>query len=234
MSFSDDLLQALNGWQKGWREDQDKREELSVELLKQCEALPQKYKSVDGPCFRKRFLHKEELIDIIMADEKHEGVVSWTTDERFAERFKGLLKDGAVTGAIFKITPEPSDVVVNIASLWNDQEFVDAVNELSKKDSGKTDALIHFKADQSEVVLKSKLCGSDIIALTGVASPFDMLCDQAGIPESIRDGVYKKLIDSGEYIDEPRYTPPGRAQAAIKRAIEKFNRRIIELSNTYT
>lgn len=92
MKFSDDLLQSLNDWQKGWREDQIEREALADNLVRECESLPEVFKTVQGPCFRKRFLHKGELIDIVMADDKYEGVVSWTTDEKFAERFKGLIK----------------------------------------------------------------------------------------------------------------------------------------------
>lgn len=230
MTFSDDLLKSLNNWQNGWKEDQAIKDNLANDLLKQCKDLPSKYKTVNGPCFRKRFLHKGELIPIIMADYKDEGVVSWTTDERYAERFKGLLKEDAVTGAIFKINPEPEAVIVNIINLWADPSFVSAVEDYSKREPANTKALIHFKADQSEVVLKSCLRGSDIIALTGLASPFDILCDQAGIADEIRDDVYKKLIDQGEYVEEPRYTPPGVAQAALIRVIEKFNRRILELS----
>jgi hypothetical protein len=73
MKFSDDLLQSLNDWQNGWRENQSTREVLAENLLLQCESLSQKYKTVNGPCFRKRFLHKGELIDIILADDKYEG-----------------------------------------------------------------------------------------------------------------------------------------------------------------
>jgi hypothetical protein len=169
-----------------------------------------------------------------MADEKHEGVVSWTTDEKYAERFKGLLKEDAVTGAIFEIKPKPEDVIVNIVSLWNDNDFVKAVTDYSNKEPENTKALMHFKATQSEIILKSPLRGSDIIALTGIASPFDELCDQAGIDEDKRDDIFKQLIDSGEYVDEPRYTPPGGAQAALSRTIQKFNERIIELSKAHT
>ena len=234
MTFSEELLTSINSWQNGWKEDQAKRELLSKDLVKHCALLPGDFKKVAVPCYRKRFLHKGELIDIIMANEKHEGVVSWTTDEKYAERFKRLLKQDAVTGAIFKITPNPEDVIVNIASLWGDNEFVNAVTDYSQKEPENTKALLHFKATQSEVILKSPLQGSDIIALTGIASPFDELCDQAGIGEDKRDDIFKQLIDNGEYIDEPRYTPPGGAQAALSRTIKRFNERIIELSKTNT
>lgn len=230
MIFSDDFLKSLNNWQNGWGDNQTLRNNFAIELLKNCKDLPAKYKKITVPCFRKRFLHKEELLAIIMADDKDEGVVSWTTDEKYAERFKGLLKANAVSGAIFKINPEYENVVVNVVNLWSDEEFVRSVEDYAKREPENTKALLHFKANQSEVILKSHLRGSDIISLTGLASPFDILCDQAGIADEIRDDIFKKLIDNGEYINEPSYTPPGSAQAVLSRVIEKFNKRIIELS----
>ena len=82
---------ALNDWQKGWKEDQFKREKLSKKLLAATKGLDDDFKKVASVCYRKRFLHKGELVDIILKDEKKEGVVSWTINQEFAERFKELL-----------------------------------------------------------------------------------------------------------------------------------------------
>jgi hypothetical protein len=90
--FNDELLTAIGAWQKGWREDQSRREELAERLVAAAAGLPREFRTA-GECFRKRFLLKGELVDIVLRDEKHEGVTSWTLDERFAERFKGLSCD---------------------------------------------------------------------------------------------------------------------------------------------
>ena len=131
MSFSDELLMALADWQKGWREKQSERERLSVQLQKVVESLDAKFKRVNTTCYRKRFLHEGELVDIVLRNEKAEGVVSWTIKQEFAERFKGLQKLDAVSGAIFEHTPTEDEVVINICELWKDQAFITAANKIS-------------------------------------------------------------------------------------------------------
>ena len=117
MGFSDELMIALAEWQNGWNENQDKRQELASNLLKAVQNLDERFKRVSNPCYRKRFLHRGELEDIFLNDNKDEGVVSWTIHQEFAERFKGLLKDNAVSGAIFEHIPSENEIVVNIDEL---------------------------------------------------------------------------------------------------------------------
>lgn len=61
MSFTNGLMLALSNWQKGWRENQEKREQLSKELLAAVKNIDGKFKQVSTACYRKRFLHKGEL-----------------------------------------------------------------------------------------------------------------------------------------------------------------------------
>lgn len=228
MIFTDDFLCALANWQKGWRENQEKRKTLSIELEKHCLEIPDAYKKVKIPCYRKRFLHSNELIDIIMNNEKKEGITSWTTNDAFAERFKGIFREDAVTAAIFKHFPNDNEVVINISSLWESSEFVKTVKGFQLREPEKSKPLFHFKNCQSEVILNVPLRGSEIIALTGISSPFDELCDIAQIPESKRDSLYKEMIEKGDYIGEPRYAPEGSAQRIISKIIEQmqeFNRK---------
>jgi hypothetical protein len=229
MSFSDELLIALSDWQKGWREEQSERERLSVQLQKAVESLDAKFKRVNTTCYRKRFLHEGELVDIVLRNEKMEGVVSWTIKQEFAERFKGLQKSDAVSGAIFEHTPAEDEVVINICELWKDQAFITAANQFGERDPERAKALLHFRDSQGEVVLTSPLKATEIIALTGASSPFDDLCDTAGIPEEQRDDLFKRLVDDGYAPGELQYTSRESAQ----RIIENTIRRIHEIVQTY-
>lgn len=222
MSFCDELMIALANWQKGWRENQDERERLSSELLDAVKKLDPKFKRISNVCYRKRFLHHGELVDIVLKDEKHEGVVSWTIDQEFAERFKGLQKPDAVSGAIFEHTPSPEEVVVNICELWKDDDFIKAANKFKEEHPNEAKPLFHFRDTQGEVVLTSPLRASEIIALTGASSPFDDLCDQAGIPESQRDDLFTKLVQSGKTPSELKYTSRESAQRIIDNTIRKI------------
>ncbi len=169
------------------------------------------------------------MVDIVLKDEKHEGVTSWTLDEKFAERFKGLVRDGAVTAAIFARRPTQDEVVLNIAALWAHAGFVSAVESYAKRRGEKADALLNFCSLQGEVVLRAPLRGSEIKWLVGVSSPFDELCDRANIPENQRDELFRRMLRDGAKIGEPRYTPHGGAQRVLKRIITSFYAKLEKL-----
>jgi len=227
MKFSDELMFALASWQKGWRENQEERERLSCELLAAVQGLDRRFKRVSCICYRKRFLHHGELVDIVLKDEKNEGVVSWTTNQEFAEIFKGLQKSDAVSGAIFEHTPSNDEVVLNICELWEDADFVAAANQFKERHPTEAIPLFHFKDTQGEVVLTSPLKASEIIALTGASSPFDDLCDQAGIPESQRDDIFTKLVQSGHCPGELKYINRESAQRIIDNTIRKIYEKVL-------
>ena len=58
-----------------------------------------------------------------------EGLVSWTTDLRFAKSFKGLHRPDATTAVIFEHMPKDNEVFINFSSLWKDPNFVSAAND---------------------------------------------------------------------------------------------------------
>jgi hypothetical protein len=222
MCFSDELLIALANWQKGWKENQEEREVLANNLLHAVQSLDKKFKSVAVPCYRKRFLHRGELEAIFLNDNKDEGLVSWTIHQEFAERFKGLLKPDAVSGAIFEHTPSENEIVVNICELWKDADFIKAANNFKKNYPTEAQSLFHFKDTQGEVILTSPLRASEIIAFTGASSPFDDLCEQLSIPEGLRDELFKKLVQSELFPGDLRYTSREGAQRVVNNSIQKL------------
>ncbi|MBA0197655.1 hypothetical protein H4F51_13250 [Pectobacterium brasiliense] len=228
MIFSNDFLKILGAWQKGWKEDQAIRLQLADTLKNAASTLPYQFKVVDQPCYRKRFLHHGELFEIIMVDEKDEGLTSWTICQQYAESFKGLQKPGAVSAAIFEHTPTSDEVVLNICELWKSESFICAAEKYKKANGDNADAIFHFKASQGEVILSAPLKGSEIVALTGASSPFDELCDKACIPESERDECFKKLIDHGQYPEILKYTSKEGTQRVIQNTIKILEQKIEE------
>lgn len=226
--FSDEILCAIGAWQNGWQEQQDRREILADKIRKAVQHLPIEFREVKQYCFRKRYLHKGELLELIMADHRDEGLVSWTTERAFAERFKGLYRAGAVSGAIFRHMPKPTEVILNISALWQSNDFVAAATKY-RSDSGlHADALFNFADNQGEVILDAPLRGSEIVALTGASSPFDELCDSIGIAESARDEIYRKLVNQGVYPGEYQYVSDDAAQRVICNTIRKMNEKMAE------
>ena len=58
MMFSDRFLSAIGGWQRGWREEKDRRLVLAEELdsAATAENLPIQFRRTKKICYRKRFL----------------------------------------------------------------------------------------------------------------------------------------------------------------------------------
>jgi hypothetical protein len=220
MTFSKEFLIALGNWQRGWREIQGDRVILAAELESEAAKLPHNFRSVSTNCYRKHFLTKGELVDIVLRDSKDYGLMSWTIDRTYAERFKGLLRADAVSAAIFQHQPTSDEVVVDVTSLWKCEDFVSCVTAFASTKHPASDALLNFRDTQGEVVLRTPLRGSEIIGLVGVSSPFDELCDRAAIPECERDRIFRELISDGVYAGEPIYLSPQGAQNVLTRTIE--------------
>ena len=226
--FSDNFLKILGAWQKGWKENQTVRLELAEKLKLAVAALPNQFKQVEQPCYRKRFIHQGELFKIIMVDEKSEGLASWTICQKYAENFKGLRRPDAVSAAIFEHTPTENEVILNICELWKSDLFIEAANRYKASAGENSDAIFHFKASQGEVILSAPLKGSEIIALTGASSPFDELCDKAFIPEAERDAYFKQLIDIEKYPETLKYTSREGTQRIIQNTISLMEQKIEE------
>jgi hypothetical protein len=222
MLFKDEFFSALGAWQRGWNEDQNRRLVLATELKSEVESIPIDFRRVESPCYRKRFLNKEDLFEIVMANEKPEGLTSWTTDKSVAELFKGMVMPDAVTAAIFKCEPSENETLLNVPKLWQCDDFQAAAASYKERSGEYADALFHFKAKQKEVILEVPLRGDDIVHLVGVSSPFDELCDYAGIPQEGRDELCIKLMDQGTYCGEPMYTPEASSQLVIRNTIRRM------------
>ncbi len=222
MTFSEDFFIALNNWQNGWNENQETRELLSKKLEIECKHLDDKYKVVNASCFRKRYIHRGELVDIILNNNKNEGITSWTTDFKYAELFKGKYRDDAVTAAIFEYQPLPQDVILNVNELWKCNDFKEQITKQHATNPDSCNAIMNFKDYQSEVILNVPLRGSDIIALTGKSSDFDDLCNYANIPMSNRPAYFRQLIKEGYRIEEYTYVNKEEAKRAIANTIKLF------------
>jgi len=219
--FTDEFLEALGAWQNGWGEDQARKDILALALTTEAASLPLRYRTVSEPCFRKRFIHKGEMVEILLDNSRDEGLASWTTDLRFAERMKGLVRTNAVAAAIFQHCPTDANVIVNLTALWADPAFTNSVQAYSDRGGRFATALLNFRDSQSEVVLQVPLRGSEIVALSGASSPFDDLCDRAAIPEHDRDRVFKHLLETGSYPGDPQYIGAEASQRVISRSIQK-------------
>ncbi|MFY7937338.1 MAG: hypothetical protein ACOVOQ_08170 [Flavobacterium sp.] len=222
--FSRDFLVALSNWQRGWAESQVERRKIADNLVKQCEHIPDKYKKVDGTCFRKRFIRDGEIVPILLDNDFFEGIASWTADLDYAKYFKGIVRPDTKFVMVFEHQPEPEEVVINIIELWKDDNFKKAVSEFEKEDSEGAKALLNFKDYQSEIILRSTLKGNEITDIVGVSSSFEELCDMAGIPEEKREklSIQYARDKTGLPIEIPTFAGTRPTKEAIKKTLIKI------------
>ncbi|KVR11950.1 hypothetical protein WK11_03110 [Burkholderia ubonensis] len=217
MTFSRQFLDTLGEWKRGWGEDQTLRVKLAHRLLAEAAQLPAEFRTVgDRICYRKRFLVKSDIVPLLQG-KLYDGVTSWTLDQSFAEIFKGYEREDAITATIFEHRPAPAEVVLNIAALWESQEFNNAVAAYRADNGAEAEAYAVIGARQSEVVLDAQLQYGEIIAFTGRSSSFDDLCAMAGIRLQDQDAAWRLLIDLGKQPETPRYVKPDRVKAILQK-----------------
>lgn len=226
--FSREFLISLSKWQKGWAENQDKRRQIADELVRQCEQIPNRYKTYYRACYRKRFIVNGEMAPILLYDNFFEGIASWTSDLDYAKRFKGIDRPSSKFVVIFKKKPRPQEIILNIQSLWNDPDFKNAVQEFEMDDSDAAKALLNFKDLQSEIILRSTLKGSEIIDIVGESSSFEVLCDMARIPEEKREEFSIKYAKDPNnlLIELPTFAGKRPTKQAIKSTLIRLRHAI--------
>ncbi|WP_339862521.1 hypothetical protein [Thalassospira alkalitolerans] len=221
--FKDTFLAALGAWQRGWREDQSKRVQLAADLETEISELQPQFRRVDTPCYRKRFLHPADLPKLFFEGALYEGITSWTTDFTYAQEFKGLQRDNAVTAAIFSHRPSPEEVLVNITALWQNPTFRASANAYKERGGEHSDALFNFADKQGEVILSAPVRLPDILGFTGKSSPFDDLCDQAGIHgDDKRDLIFKQLVQTGKFPEQYQWILQARALRVVSNSIDRI------------
>lgn len=223
-TFTRELLLSLSNWQRGWRENQTRRREIADELVRNCANLPEKYRTVDSFCYRKRFINAGELIPIIIDNDFFEGIASWTNNLDYAKGFKGIVRMDSKFVMVFKHKPLPEEIVVNIVALWEDEDFIKAAEEFKDQEPKNAEALFHFKDEQSEIILRSTLVGSEIEDIVGVSSSFEDLCDMAEIPENQREKLSIKFArdPEGLPIEIPTFAGSRATAEAIRKTVIKF------------
>jgi len=230
MTFSDRFLAALGGWQRGWREDKDRRLVLAQELTAAVEAegLSAKFQSSNAVCYRKRYLvpnnpqNGGDLGPLFLNGSVVEGLASWTTDKKFAQEFKDPLREGTFA-AVFAHRPSGGEVLANIPELWSDPVFESAVEAYSKRNGANADALLHFKFRQSEIVMNADLRLDELVALCGKSSPFDVLCELGGLTTDVdRDDYWQRLVKDDKFPEDPTWLTVEQTQDVLQRTKRKF------------
>ena len=231
--YDKEILCAIAGWQKGWREDQNKRQALTDSISRVASKIPKRARVLPSRCYRVIFLDKSLIATLFLNAKLVETISSWTTDKKFAEKFKGPHQEGRI-GFIFGHTPKESEVVVNIPEMWKDEHFLEALEKHKQQDEEFCDVLCHYRGahDQSEVILNTKkLLVSEIVGLTG-RGDFDHLCQLAGAnSEEEKDELWKQIADDGLYPEEYRWISEEGVNRVLERLIDRLESLLTQLDH---
>jgi hypothetical protein len=234
MIYTDDFFKALGAWQRGWREEPERRRLVTTELLTAIETLPAPLpkRSPLPLCYRKRFLmahnpqNDTDMSDLILHGLIDEGIAAWTTDPEFGRMFKDLIRKGSIT-ALFEHQPADDAVVVDIPQLWNDPAFVRDFDAYKAGGGEQADALEHFKDRQSEVILNAPLLRQDVCGFVGEVGTHDALFAAAAVTaEDEQDDLIDRMIAANVYPGQARWLGREGSQRALRRTAQTILQRL--------
>lgn len=174
------LLQAISDWQRGGDARQNRRRGEALKVA--CASLAKKYRTSALCCFRQIALPKGGVWNLIGKDKLTEKVSSWTTSIEIAKAFKnGVPPEGqGYQGVILCVHAKPESVIVNLAELYREPTFTEALAQNKDFIIGYHDGAGRYSDGQSEVVLEiAAVTQQDIYSMGGHSSPFEQLVDVA-------------------------------------------------------
>lgn len=145
--FTLEFVQAVNDYQCGG--DSQKKAE---KLIPFCAGLPPKFKSCTDICYRQEAHDQRRVWNLIAERNLPMGYSSWTTDLAFAKVFKGGVTPNG-QGVILTLTPPAGSVILNLAELYRDQDFLDYLNDHKGEIRRYGDGIGRYLGQQSEVIL---------------------------------------------------------------------------------
>ena len=112
--------------------------------------------------------------------------------------------------------PSPSEVVLNLVSLYGDLDFQSAVSDFTERYPEHAKALNAIGNRQHEVILVAPLRATQIVALSGQANDFDGVLIKFGATDSAkRNQLYQDCINRSFYPQEAFYMSAQGSQHAV-------------------
>jgi hypothetical protein len=237
MSFTNEFLDALGRWQRGWKQDPAKRAPIAAALVKESAKLAERFRQHNGtPLYRKRHLYRREdqreLVPLFLQGILDEGSpTSWSKNLAFAEKFDRVFDDedpNSVAGAIFEHVPREDEVVLNVPALWDDPGFV-AVAEAYQRSGGTEAAAIFYfrdERDQNEVILRAPLRLNEIVALSRPGD-FESLSTAVGAEtEEARDALRILLQTTNINLGTARFLSDEATRRVMQTAVTVMKARM--------
>jgi hypothetical protein len=164
--FTIELIQAISDWQRGGDAKQKRRrgERLKLEALK----LPAIYRHTTARCYRQIALNNPKLLHLGTQFQLPETISAWTTSITVAKEFKGGVPDRlSYQALIFAVIPPLGTVVLNFPALFENPEFIAAVNQYRSQITGFGDGIGRYGNSQREVVIELSVLPLNALSFWG-------------------------------------------------------------------
>lgn len=160
--FTDELIQAIDDWQSGSRNKQNKAEALK----KASSHLPESYRKVPDRAYRQVRVNYKLGVGIA-TDAIPENVSSWTTCLEIAKAFRERDGNREKVMMIFARSPMPEDVILNLNAIYADPNFMETVKAAEARLGHPYKGITRWQNDQKEIVLEETIVGNDDIISIG-------------------------------------------------------------------
>lgn len=196
--FTRELIQAVSDWQRKPK-TRKQRYQRATALQEHCDKLPETFRQTSLTCYRQMSLDNQGVWKLLGVQALDEQVSSWTLDMSVAKTLFGGVPqaDTGLREVIFTIFPKPEQVVVNLKTLLDNDQFKLA-SEAHKADIEYfSEGLGKYKNDQSEIVLNvGELVESDVWSLGGRSSSFEELVYRAFLLCQNRAPMHQQEFDA--------------------------------------
>jgi hypothetical protein len=174
MTFTKDCLQAINDWQRGGNHKQKLKR--GQKLKREALLLADKFRTCDKNCFRQEAHQKGRVWQLLADNKLPETIAAWTTDLTVAKAFKGGVPPHDLQGVIFSLLPPAGSIIVNLAALYADSNFLSAINTFKSEIVGFSDGIGRYWNSQQEIVLEvGSLTTQEVLFYGGYSSSRDRL-----------------------------------------------------------
>lgn len=169
--FPLDVLQAINDWQRGYTDKQKPTRIRQIEAA--AKKVDTRFRRAERPCYRQMTLSPRYVWQMGEVYHLEETISSWTEHYEVARDFKGGVAPEGMDwiSVIFQINPAPEQVVLNLAALYADPDFLAACDEHQSEIARYWDGIGRHKDTQAEVILAlDEVRLSDVYAAGGHSS----------------------------------------------------------------
>lgn len=213
--FTLEILQAINDWQSGTTTARGKKlEEL-------CVNLPDKYRTVESPCYRKINLKKDGVFSIFAHFCLPERISSWSSSVDIVKSFKhGVSLKIGEQSFIYQTNPTKNEVIINLIAVYKSCDFQNSLKQNIENIKNVNLGIVRYNDSQSEVVLKKEVVTHKDIYMLGGRSTAFCISHSSDIKNlSLSNSVYDITTNT---IIVFKWLSPEKTSEVIDRVLRRF------------